>query len=160
MITAGKPVTAITYPGRRNVGHQWAYLPDVAETMVRLLEKSDALETFAVFHMEGHWDADGTQLIAGIGKATGNPHIKVRKLPWMLIRLLSPFVPLFRELAEMRYLWNSPIHMGNGRLRGVLGDEPHTPLEAAVRETLMGMGCISQTPPAFRTMQNAVRAAR
>ena len=36
-----------TYPGTRGIGHQWAYLPDVAETMIRLLEKSDDLDTFA-----------------------------------------------------------------------------------------------------------------
>jgi hypothetical protein len=35
-------------------------VPDVAETMVRLLEKSDLLENFVVFQMEGHWDAELT----------------------------------------------------------------------------------------------------
>ena len=34
MVTPGKRITAITYPGRRGVGHQWAYLPDVGETSV------------------------------------------------------------------------------------------------------------------------------
>ena len=71
LVKPGKPVTAITYPGRHGIGHQWAYLPDVAETMVRLLEKPAALETFAVFHMEGHWDADGMQMIDAIRRAVG-----------------------------------------------------------------------------------------
>ncbi len=53
LVRAGKPVTSVTYPGKRGIGHQWAYVPDVAETIVRLLEKSDALERFAVFHIEG-----------------------------------------------------------------------------------------------------------
>jgi hypothetical protein len=57
-------------------------------------------------------------------------------------RLLSPFVPLFRELAEMRYLWTTPTHMGNDRLIKILGAEPRTPLSIAVRETLAGMGCL------------------
>jgi hypothetical protein len=30
----------ITYPGTAGVGHQWAYLPDAAETIVGLVEKS------------------------------------------------------------------------------------------------------------------------
>jgi nucleoside-diphosphate-sugar epimerase len=59
-----------------------------------------------------------------------------------LIRLLSPFVPLFRELAEMRYLWNTSVRMDNRRLVSVLGDEPHTPFDAAVRATLLGLGCL------------------
>jgi nucleoside-diphosphate-sugar epimerase len=138
----GKPVTSITYPGQRGIGHQWAYLPDVAETIVRLLEKPEALEAFSVFQMEGHWDADGTQVIAAIGKAVGDPNVKVGKMPWRLMRLLSPFVPLFRELTEMQYLWNMPIRMDNKRLLGVLGAEPHTPLDVAIRDTLVGLGCL------------------
>ena len=42
LVKPGKPVTTITYPGRSGIGHQWAYLPDVAETLVRLLEKARA----------------------------------------------------------------------------------------------------------------------
>jgi hypothetical protein len=49
--------------------------------MVQLLERSDPLETFAVFHMEGHWDADGTRMIAAIREASGNPDIKVQGFP-------------------------------------------------------------------------------
>lgn len=142
LIKPGKPVAAITYPGKRGVGHQWAYLPDVAETMVRLVERPEALEPFAVFHMDGHWDEDGAQMIAAIRKAAGNPRIKVRKMPWTMMRLLSSFVPLFRELAEMRYLWTTPVRMDNARLRAALGQEPHTPLDIAVRDTLIGLGCL------------------
>lgn len=58
------------------------------------------------------------------------------------MRMPSPFVPLFRELAEMRNLWTTPTHMGNDRLIKILGAEPRTPLSIAVRETLAGMGCL------------------
>lgn len=143
LVQPGKPVSTISYPGRRGIGHQWAYLPDVAETMVRLLENADELEPFAVFHMEGHWDADGTQMIDAIRRAAGSAKITVRATPWLVMRLLSPFVLLFRELAEMRYLWTTPTRMGNQRLRTVLGVEPHTPLDVAVRDTLVGIGCLS-----------------
>jgi nucleoside-diphosphate-sugar epimerase len=139
-VRAGKPVAVITDPGTPGIGHQWAYLPDVAETMVRLLETP--LAPFAVFHMEGHWDHDGRQMVDAIRRAVGDPKIKTRRLPWLAIRLLSPVVPLFRELAEMRYLWTTPLHMGNARLRAMLGAEPHTPWDDAVRATLRGMGCL------------------
>ena len=132
-------------PGNASIGHLWAYLPDVAETMVQLLERVDALDTFAVFHMEGHWDADGTQMIAAIREASGNPDVKARPFPWRLMRMLSPFVPLFRELAEMRYLWTTPTHMGNDRLIKILGAGPRTPLTIAVRETLAGMGYLQNS---------------
>jgi len=147
LVKPGKPVTKITYPGLRGVGHQWAYLPDVAETMVRLLEKSDQLEAYAVFHMTGHWDADGAEMIDAIRRIAGNANIKVAAMPWGLMRLLSPVVPLFRELAEMRYLWRIPVKMGSKRLQSVLGAEPHTPLDAAVRSTLLGLGCLAAKAP-------------
>ncbi|MEJ1976289.1 MAG: hypothetical protein WDN49_09495 [Acetobacteraceae bacterium] len=84
-------------------------------------------------------------MIAAIREATGNPDVKVRGTPWLMMRMLSPFVVLFRELAEMRYLWTTPIHMDNARLIAVLGAEPRTPLAIAVRETLAGMRCLNTT---------------
>jgi nucleoside-diphosphate-sugar epimerase len=66
----------------------------------------------------------------------------VRKFPWALAPLLSPFVPLFRELLEMRYIWNEPLRLDNSRLVDFLGDEPHTPLDVAVRNTLVGLGSV------------------
>lgn len=142
LVQPGLAVEAITYPGPQGIGHQWAYLPDAAETMVQLIEKSNLLENFAVFHMEGHWDADGTQMIAAIRAAVGDPNLKVRKLSWLALRLLSPLVPSFREWVESRHLWTTPVHMSNSRLLGVLGVEPRTPLDIAARETLAGMGCL------------------
>jgi nucleoside-diphosphate-sugar epimerase len=143
LVKPGRPVSAITYPGAPGIGHQWAYLPDAAETIVRLMERSASLERFAVFHMEGHWDADGTRMIDAIRRTATVPTIKVTALPWRLMRLMSPLVPLFREIVEMRYLWNTPVRMGNKRLRAVLGAEPHTPLDAAIRTTLLGLGCLA-----------------
>jgi nucleoside-diphosphate-sugar epimerase len=142
LVKPHKPVSTITYPGAPGIGHQWAYLPDVAETIGLLMERSASLKSFAVFHMEGHWDADGTQIIDAIRRTAGNPRVKVRPMPWRLMRLLSPFVPLFREVAEMRYLWITPARMGNEHLRAVLGAEPHTPLDEAVRKTLIGLRCL------------------
>jgi nucleoside-diphosphate-sugar epimerase len=144
LVKPGRPVLRITYPGTRGIGHQWAYLPDVAETMVRLLERSHDLDDFAVFHMRGHWDADGTAMIEAIRRSVGNPEIRVARMPWRLMRLLSPFVPLFRELGEMRYLWQQPVRMDNERLTSLLGAEPHTPLDVAVRNTLHGLGCLGK----------------
>ena len=58
LVRAGKPVVSLTDPGKRGIGHQWAYLPDVAETMVRLLEKFDVLEKLR----SSTWKAIGMQM--------------------------------------------------------------------------------------------------
>ena len=52
LITAGRPVRSIAYPGPHAVGHAWAYLPDVAETIAQLIERD--LAPFEMFHFEGH----------------------------------------------------------------------------------------------------------
>lgn len=151
LIRPGRPVTTVQQPGRPGVGHQWAYLPDVARTIVLLLERRAGLPAFAAFHMAGHWDADGTQMAGAIGRAvvrSGGPAPRVRAFPWWLVRLAAPLVPLFRELGEMRYLWQQPLRMDNGALRAVLGAEPHTPLDAAVQATLEGLGCCTPPMPA------------
>ena len=141
MVRAGKPVRTVVYPGTTGTGHQWAYLPDVAETMARLVERRDELPTFAVYHMEGVWDADGRMLIDAVGRVAGRKP-RVWSFPWWAMPLLAPFVPLFRELREMRYIWTKPLRMDNSRLVATLGSEPRTPLDTAVRRTLESMGCL------------------
>jgi nucleoside-diphosphate-sugar epimerase len=141
LIKAGKPVKSVMYPGKAGRGHQWAYLPDVAETMARLIERGNALDNFAVYHMDGVWDHDGRQLIGAIEKAVGHK-VKTRGFPWFAVPFLAPFVTFFRELWEMRYLWKEPIRMDNAKLVGELGEEPHTPLDKAVHDTLAAFGCL------------------
>jgi nucleoside-diphosphate-sugar epimerase len=142
LVRPGKQPTSVSYPGRKGVGHQWAYLPDVAETMARLIESEDRLATFEVFHMDGHWDPDGRSLVSAIGRAAGSPDLKASAFPWWALTLASPFVTLFREMREMRYLWREPLRMDNSRLVAFLGEEPHTPLDEAMKTTLVGLGCL------------------
>jgi nucleoside-diphosphate-sugar epimerase len=146
LIKPGKSVGTISNPGREGVGHQWAYLPDVARTMVDLLARRDSLESFAMFHMSGHWDADGLQMAESIqrvvARRTGQAP-RIQGFPWLLVSLASPFVATFREMLEMRYLWRDSIRMDNSRLTAVLGKEPHTPLDEAVEATLIGLGSLA-----------------
>lgn len=136
----GRP--AVVYnPGSRGVGHQWAYLPDVAETMVRLIERG-GLDRFATFQMGGHWDADGTAMTETIVRALGDPAVPVRRLPWWALRIAGLFHTTSREMMEMRYLWKQPVRMANTRLVAHLGEEPRTPLGLAVQTTLRSAGCL------------------
>ncbi|WP_420406984.1 NAD(P)H-binding protein [Hoeflea sp.] len=142
VVKPGKPVKAITNPAAPGVGHQWAYLPDVAETMVQLFERADDLPDFARFHMEGFWDHDGLQLAAAIRRVTGKPDLPVKGFPWWMVKLAAPFNETFREIMEMSYLWREPLHLRNEQLVAFLGAEPHTPIDTAVEETLAGLGCL------------------
>jgi nucleoside-diphosphate-sugar epimerase len=141
LITPGRRPTAITYPGKRGIGHQWAYLPDVAETMVRLVE-SDGLADVARYHLDGHWDADGTRMIGAIRRVLGDRRLPVKRTPWLVMRLVSPFVPMLRELMEMKYLWERPVRIRGKAIESALGEEPRTPLDEAVRATLGSLQAI------------------
>lgn len=109
--------------------------------MVRLVEQGD-LEDFATFHMEGHWDPDGTQIIASVQRVLGGKEVPVKPLPWWVMRLLSPLIALMSEMTEMEYLWRTPVRLHNDRLVAKLGDEPRTPLDEAMRATLTAMRCL------------------
>ena len=145
LVKPGKPPYIVTYPGKKGVGHSWAYLPDAAETMVRLLEQEERLGTFETFHFGGHWDHDGRQMIEAIKQAAELPHVTVLPLPWTLLKLASPFVRLLREMDEMSYLWREPFQLDNRKLVTFLGEEPRTPLVEAVRQALRGSNSLASS---------------
>ncbi|PWR19317.1 NAD(P)H-binding protein [Zavarzinia aquatilis] len=148
MVRPGRPVTRIVWPGRDGVGHAFAYLPDVGETIARLLAREADLPRFARFHFDGHWFADGGELLAACRAATGRDALRLGRFPWPLVRLAAPVVPLFREMAELRYLWQVPLRLDNRRLTAFLGAEPHTPAPVALREALRTLGCLAAAPVA------------
>jgi nucleoside-diphosphate-sugar epimerase len=133
----GKPLRAVNYPGAPELAHAWAYLPDVAETMVRLVE-AGGLGDFERFHIQGH-ELTGRALFEALEAAAGRP-LKLGRLPWVALAAFAPFNETFRELLEMRYLWNEPVLLDNRRLKAKLGAEPRTDLVAALTSALRAMG--------------------
>ena len=142
------PLIRITNPGRKGVGHQWAYLPDLAETFAALNDRAGQLPPFANFHFEGFYDADGMQMGQAIRRVAGDPKLKIARFPWFVVPLLAPFVTLMRELLEVRYLWKEPLHMTSEKLVSVLGHEPRTPLESALGQALEDIGVTPMRPAA------------
>jgi nucleoside-diphosphate-sugar epimerase len=143
MVQPGKPVRSVTYPGKRDVGHAWAYLPDFAETVARLADREAELAAFERFHFRGHYFARGVEIAERAGVvANGAKGAPIRGFPWFAVLALSPVVPLFREMAEMRYLWSRDVELDNAKLVAFLGEEPHTPTDVALHETLGAMGCL------------------
>lgn len=138
IVRAGRPITSVTAPGPMDVPHTWAYLPDVAETFVQLLDTG--LGPFEVFQMKGQ-EVTMAELVAGLEAAAGR-RLKVSRLPWPAIRLIAPFNETLREMLEMRYLWNEPVLFDDTRLVRQLGAEPRTPLVEALRTALVGQSSL------------------
>lgn len=141
VIKPDKPLHTINYPGPPELGHSWAYLPDIAATIVALLEREDQLDDFARFHFGGDF-ITGNQLLAAIRRAAGDDTIKQRMFPWPLVTLAAPFVETMREVRKMRYLWESTIELDGSQLDAFLGVTPRTPLDEALRTTLVSMNVI------------------
>lgn len=145
-VQKGRPLKAVTLPGPAHVTHAWAYLPDFAESIVRLIEREAALPAFAVFNHAGHQVTAG-EMAAALERVAGR-RLARRSLPWFALAAASPFVEMLREMLEMRYLWEHEVLPDNGKLVAELGAEPHTPLDVALRATLEGQGCLE--PPLAR----------
>lgn len=140
MVPTPGPVKRVFNPSRRGVGHAWAYVPDLAETMARLLEREDALTDFDRFHFAGCWFDDNRTLAEAILRAAGRPQSRIYPFPWLAVRGLAPFNETAREMLELIYLWRRPLRLLDGKLRDFLGLLPQTPLDEALRETLRGLG--------------------
>jgi nucleoside-diphosphate-sugar epimerase len=136
----GKPGVpkSILYPGDLNIGHSWAYLPDVGEAAALLVERYEA-NGFAAFNFPGHFTPSSAELTRAINAEmtakTGQP-IPVKLLPWHWFQLLRPFVPMINQLFEMRYLWAVPHRLDGTKLEAAIGKVPQTPLLEAVSATL------------------------
>ncbi|HEY7759283.1 MAG TPA: NAD-dependent epimerase/dehydratase family protein [Burkholderiales bacterium] len=132
----------VVYPGRTDVVHAWAYLPDLARAFVMVAERRAALAQFDVLHFPGH-GVTGAHMIECIGAAArrlgligAHARLQVGGTPWLVLRAGGLLVPMWREVAELRYLWYAPHRLSGERLAAFIGSVPHTPLELAVEQAL------------------------
>jgi nucleoside-diphosphate-sugar epimerase len=127
-------LSMVRYPGPLDVVHSWAYLPDLAQTMVKVAAVRQTLAPFETFGFAGH-QVTGGQMIEAIQQALGRP-LRRKSFPWWAIRGLSPFVSHWRELTEIAYLWDVPHRISGEKLRAVIGEAPKTPFSQAIRTAL------------------------
>jgi nucleoside-diphosphate-sugar epimerase len=127
----------LTYPGPLDVVHAWAYLPDFAQTMVRLAEQHASFGPFESFGFAGH-AVTGHQLIAAIEGVT-KAKFNIRPMSWWMIKTIGQLLAIGRELAELEYLWRVPQSISGEKLKAAIGDVPHTPLPEAVAASLRAL---------------------
>ena len=141
MVKPGKPVRSAVYPGRREVGHAWAYLPDLAETMVRLVEREAELENFAVFNFGGTWFERGEDMARAILRVAERPGDRSAASPgrcWCCLALRAAVPRASGDALPVE----RPLRLDNAKLVAFLGAEPTTPLDRAVALTLEALGCL------------------
>jgi len=121
-------------PGKKGVGHSWAYLPDLGRAFEKLAWHRAQLGAFENFHFAGNF-VRPEQMSAAIVAGAPQP-LKVSSFPWLILSLLGLTNPVMREVAKMGYLWQKPMELEDGRLDAILGPDFGTPFAEAVAETV------------------------
>ena len=136
----------LVYPGPTDLPHAWAYLPDLAQAFVAVAKRAPAMcQAFERFHFAGH-TVTGAELLDGITQAAHALGLQPARpwtrtgMPWGLIRTGGMFVPMWRELAEMAYLWRVPHALDGSALDRAVGPLVNTRLSDALRLALAGLG--------------------
>lgn len=142
MITAKLSKGKFVYPGRWDIPHAWAYLPDVARAAVELAEKRADLPRFLDVPYTGY-TLSGQELLAALNANLSRP-ARLSKMSWLPLQLARPFWPLGRCLLEMRYLWNTPHSLNGDLFHELLPRFQATPLAQALRHCLPQELLVSQ----------------
>src|SRR5207237_1270210 len=71
----GSSLKAVQTLAPAGTGHAWAYVPDLAETFARLVDRGTAIPAFSLVHFAGHYDATGRELADAVRRATGRPDL-------------------------------------------------------------------------------------
>lgn len=146
------PAGKLTYPGRDGVPTAWAYLPDMARSFVQVAAQRHRLHTFDTLHFGGYalaredWVSAANPIAREQGWLAPDANLRVRTLPWPLVRLMGLVVPTLAAISEMRYLWRTPHRLANARLTALIGAEPHTPFSEALRAALAERGMLLVNP--------------
>ena len=148
----------VTWPGPLDVASPWAYLPDLANTFVKVAQQRGGLVAFAQLHFAGH-TVTGQQWVDALssvaweqGWLPQDGTLRVSHMPWALLRVAGLVVPTFAALAEMRYLWRTPHQLHNQKLCALIGEEPCTSFDDAVRQSLHDLGLLAgRAVPAVAT---------
>jgi nucleoside-diphosphate-sugar epimerase len=120
----------VYYMADLDVGHAWAYLPDLGRAFVKVAEQRQSFGAFETFHFAGHFESHGAML-AAIQAAAPVP-LKAAQLPWIVLQAMGLAMPMMREIVKMRYLWNNPMELVDPRLEAILGKDFGTPFAEAV----------------------------
>ncbi|MCX8254464.1 Epimerase [Beijerinckiaceae bacterium RH AL1] len=102
-LAQGKPAFLIAPP---DMPHDFAYVPDIARAVLSLLDAPDDVYGQA-WNMPCAPTRTPREILA-LGAAALGVAPKVRALPLAVLPLLGLAVPMLREIAEMRFLFDRP----------------------------------------------------
>jgi nucleoside-diphosphate-sugar epimerase len=138
----GGPANVI---GPIDTPHQFIFVPDLARVLTALAEREEAYGQA--------WNVAGpgaltTRRFAELVFAESHQKPRLRVANGFMLRALGLFNPMLREIAEMHYLWTTPVILDDSRLRRLLPDMRKTPYEQGIHATLTMMRSQASGTPA------------
>jgi nucleoside-diphosphate-sugar epimerase len=127
----GKPMKWLI---RTDIPHQLVYIMDAGEVFVRLMYRED-LANYEEINFGGRKVSSVEHWLEKIGELAGTKP-KIKKISKFALTLLSPFVPVVREVKEMAYLFENNIELKDDKLKKMIPDFHPTPMNTANQETL------------------------
>lgn len=124
----------VTSMGDPDAPRAHAYLPDMARAGVMLAERRADLPAFTDVPFPGY--TFSTNDLAQRLSRLGGRSLRVKAFPWWLFAVTGPVWELAREMAEMRYLYNTPHRLDDRLFNRLLPNFRATPLEDALAEIL------------------------
>lgn len=128
-ILAGRPGECLGDP---EAPHAFTYAPDVVRGLLALGEAADA-DYGRPWMLPTAEAVSPAELTRRLGAALGLD-ARVTRIPGAVLTVAGWFVPMMRELAEMRYQWEGPYRVVDARFRARFGFAA-TPLDEGVAAT-------------------------
>jgi nucleoside-diphosphate-sugar epimerase len=96
----------------------WVWMPDWARAAAQLAEIRDSLGHFEDIPMPG-LTFSHKELVERLTAMTGERY-RVKRFPWLMMRLAAPFWELAREMLDMRALYDTPHRLGSAKFDRLL----------------------------------------
>jgi nucleoside-diphosphate-sugar epimerase len=126
---AGKAAQIVGDP---DMPHTQTYVPDIGKALVTLGEHDEALGQ--VWHIPSPETVTTRQFLQLVFDETGN-QLKIQVMPGWLLKVLSMFNPMLRELNEMLYEFEEPFIVDDSKFTNAF-DIHATPLHEAIKTTV------------------------
>ncbi len=118
--------------GNLDLPHTQTYISDIGQGLVILGEREEALGQ--AWHLPSPETVTTRQFIEMVFEETGYPP-KIQVLPKFMLKILSLFNPMMRELEEMLYEFEEPFILDQTKFEQAFGNHA-TPLREAIRTTV------------------------
>ena len=129
-ILAGRTAQVV---GEPDAPHTWTAVGDIADTVMAVLDSDDGWGRAWIVPTEPPRSLN--QVAADLAAAAGLRSSRVRQYPVAVTWLMEVFVPMMRELREIRYQHSEPFISDGSDTTELLGVTP-TPWDEVIARTV------------------------